>query len=110
MMSVAAVHATPAVNHKVRTKFADHTDHIFEYLVAPDPLRLFRCLRIAKIPGSRKVQPHAVSACCRKQFLRADQAKLRRLFGAKIVLTAFVERQSQTRDIRMQSPSKTSER
>src|SRR5260370_18916057 len=89
MMSVATVHATPAVNHKVRTKFADHTDHIVEDLVAPDPLRLLRRLRIAKILAWRKVQPHAVAACCRQQFLRVDQTKLGGLFGAKIVLPAL---------------------
>src|SRR5229473_8095124 len=103
MMSVAPVHAAPAVNHKVRPKSADHMDHVLEDLVAPDPFRFFRRLRIAKIFGSRKVEPHAVAPRCRQQFLRPDQSQLRRLFGAEVVLSALTAREGEQRDIRMKS-------
>src|SRR5260370_8578344 len=106
MMSVAPVHAAPAVDHNVRAKSADHEDHVLEDLVAPDPFRFLRRLRIAKIFGSRKVQPHAVAPCCRQQFLRPEQSQLRRLFGAKIVLPALAARQGEQRDIRMQPAGK----
>src|SRR5713226_721541 len=52
MMSVACMHAAPAVNHQVRAKSADHTDHVLEDLVAPNPFRFLRRLRIAKIFSS----------------------------------------------------------
>src|SRR5437016_3678319 len=92
MMSVARVHAPPAVNHKVWAKSADHADHVLEDLVAPDPFRFFGRLRIAKIFGSRKIEPHAVAPCCRQQFLRPDQSQLRRLLGAEVVLTTLAAR------------------
>ena len=105
-MSVASVHASPAINHNVGAESTDHADHVFEDLVAPDTFRFLRGFRIAKIFGSCKVKPHAVSPCCCQQFLRPDQSQLRRLFGAKVVLPALAACQREQRDIRAQPACK----
>src|SRR4030081_3151745 len=83
-------------------------DHVLEHLVAPDPLRFFRRLRIAKIFGARKVEPHTIAPRCRQQFLRPDQSQLRRLFGAEVVLPALTAREGEQRYIRMKSASEIS--
>ncbi len=74
MMPVAAVHAAPAVNHNVGAKPADYSDHVLEDLIAPDPFRFFRRFRVAEIFRTRKVEPHAVAARRRQQFLRPNQS------------------------------------
>src|SRR5258708_39796589 len=102
MMAVAPVHASPTVDHHVGTESANHADHVFKDLVAPDMFRFLRGFRIAEVFGSRKVKTHAVSPGGRQQFLRADQSKLPRLFGAKIVLSAFAARQRAQRDTRVE--------
>src|SRR5258706_245818 len=98
-MAVATVHTSPTIDHNVWTKSANHADHVFEDLVAPDTFCFLRGLRIAEVFGARKVKPHAVSPCGRQQFLRADQSKLRGLFGAKVVLSALAAREREQREI-----------
>src|SRR5438552_14486035 len=100
MMAVASVHAAPAVNYNSGAEAADHADHIFDDLIAPDPFRFLRRFREAKIFGSREVEPPAVAACGRQQFLCADQPELWRLFGPKVVLSALAARQREQSDIR----------
>src|SRR5438132_13054357 len=109
MMAVPAVHTAPAVNNNIGAESTDPPDHIFQDLVAPDPLRFLCSLRKTKIFSPRKVQPHAVAARRRQQFLRADQSELWRLFGAKIVLSALAACQGKQRHIGMQSASKIGE-
>src|SRR3981189_2466730 len=110
MMSVAPVHAAPAVNHNVGAKSADYADHVLENLVAPDLLRFLGRFRIAKIFGSREVELHAISPRCRQQFLCTDQSQLWRLFGAEVILTTFAACQGEQRDIRMEPACKIGKR
>ena len=93
MMAVAGVHAAEIVEDDVRAKFADHADHVLQNGVAPDFLGFFGRLREAKIARAREIQLHAVAARGGEKFLRADQAELRSLFRAEIVLAAFAARQ-----------------
>ena len=109
MMTVSCVHTSPAIDHDVWAEASNHADHVLEDLVAPDAFRFLRRLGIAKIFGSREVEPHAVATRRFQQFLRADQSELRRLFGTKIVLAAFAACQGKQRHIRVKPPSKIGE-
>ena len=109
MMTVASVHPTPAINYNIGAESTDHADHILKDLVAPDPFGFLRRLRKAKVFSASKEKPHAVASGRRQQLLRADQSKLRRLFGAKIVLAALAARQGKQRHIGMQSASQIGE-
>src|SRR5208337_206579 len=88
-MAVASVNAAPSVNHDVGTEFADDTDHVFEDRAAPDFFSLFGSFGVAKITGAREIELHAIAARGGEEFLRADEAELRSLFGAESVLAAF---------------------
>ena len=109
MMAVASVHAAPAVNYNSGAEAADHADHIFDDLIAPDPFRFLRSLRKAKIFGASEEKPHSVAARGRQQFLCADQSELWRLFGPKVVLSALAAREGKQSDISMKPAGKVSE-
>src|SRR5207245_9242683 len=102
MMPVASVHAAPAVNYNSGAEAADHADHIFDDLIAPDPFRFLRRLRKAKIFGASEEKPQSVAARGRQQFLCADQSEFWCLFVPKVVLSALPARQATQSHIRMQ--------
>src|SRR5690348_13318472 len=109
MMAVPSVHASPAIDNNVGAEAADHADHIFEDLVAPDPFGFLGGFRKAKIFGACKEKPHAVAACGRQQFLRADQSELRCLLWAKVVLATLAACQGKQRDVSMEPSGKIGE-
>src|SRR5690349_24022043 len=105
VMSVSPVDATPPVDHHVWPKLADDADHILQDLVAPNSLRLLGSFRKTEILGARKVESYAVAPGRREQFLRAYESELRRLFGTKVVLSAFAAGQGEQCDVCMKPAS-----
>src|SRR5208337_205626 len=89
VMAVAGVDAAPVVDDDVGAEGADDADHVFEDLVAPDSFGLFGSFGVAEIACAREIELHAIAASGGEQFLRADKAELRSLFGAESVLAAF---------------------
>src|SRR5713101_846439 len=106
MMSVTPMHAAPAIDHNVRAKSANHADHIFENLVPPNFFGFFGSFRIAEIFGTSEIEFHAIPASGSEQFLRANQPKLRGLFRAEVVLSAFAACQGEQSDVGVQPAGK----
>ncbi len=109
VVAVARVNAAPAVDDDVGAEFADDTDHILEDLIAPDLFGFFGSFGIAKIAGAREVELHAIAARGGQQFLCANEAELRGLFGAESVLAAFAASQGEQGHIGVEAASEIGE-
>ena len=109
VVAVARVDAAPAIDDDVGTERADDADHVFEDLVAPDFFRFGGRFGVAKIFGACEIEFHAVAARGGQQFLRADQAELGSLFGAKGVLSAFAAGEGKKGDVGVESASEIGE-
>src|SRR5208337_2010844 len=83
VMAVAGVDAAKMVDDDVGAEGTDDADHVFEDLVAPDFLRLFRRFRISKIRRTREVELDPIAPRGSEQFLGADQPELRCLLRAE---------------------------
>ena len=99
MLSVAVARsAAEAEQDHVRPVAADHPDHVRENaVVSPLLQRLVGRARESEIDGAREELLGAVDLPRRQQFLRANHAELRALFGADQVLAAFAARQREIR-------------
>src|SRR6185437_2953331 len=109
VMAVAAVHAAEIVDNDVGAKAADDADHVFENGVAPDFLRFFGGFGKTEVTRAREIEFHAIAAGGGEQFLRADQAELRSLFGAEIILAAFAARHRKQGHVGVQPAGKIGE-
>src|SRR5262249_37247627 len=101
-MSVAAMNATPTVDHPVRPKRSEDTHPVGQHWIAPHSLCLFCSFGEPKIRRSGKEKLDAVTPRCGKQFLRADQSELRSLLRAKIVLATLAAGEREQRHIGVQ--------
>src|SRR5580698_4313009 len=108
-MSVAAMHATPAVDDDVGTIGADDAHHFSENCIAPDFFRFLGRFRESKIWRTSKKEFYAVASRGGEQFLRADQSQLRRLLRSEIVLSAFTASESEQRDVGVESAGEIGE-
>src|SRR5215472_14895299 len=89
VMAVAGVHASEMVDDDVWAERANHAHHVFEDLVIPNFLCLFRRFGEAKVRGASEKEFYPIAAGGGEELLRADKAQLRRLLGTKVVLSAF---------------------
>src|SRR6266436_366936 len=103
MMSMAAVHAPPAVDNNIRPECANHAHHFSEHRIAPHSFRFLGSFRESEIRCVCKKEFHTIATARRREFLRADQTKLRRLLRPQVVLSAFAARQRQQCDVGMKS-------
>ena len=109
MVAVAGVDAAPMIDDDVRAECADHPDHVFQDLAIPDFFRLFGSFGKAEIASPREIKFHAITSSGREKFLRADQTKLRSLFGTESVLSAFAASKGEKRDIGVKAASEIGE-
>ena len=90
--------AAEAEQDHVRPVAADHPHHVRQNaVVSPFLQRLVGGARESEIDGAREELLGAVDLPRGQQFLRADDAELRALFGADQVLAAFAARQRKVR-------------
>ena len=109
MMAVATVNAAPIVDDNVGAEVPNDTDHVFDDLIAPDFFGFFGGFGKAEVTSACEEEPHAITACGSEQFLGADEAELRSLFGAECVLAAFAAGEGEKSDVGVEATSEISE-
>src|SRR6516162_10935348 len=109
MVAVTGVDAAPVIDNDGRAESANHADHVLKHLAIPDFFGLCGGFGEAEIAGASEVEFHAVAPGGGKKLLGADESELGCLFGPKGILAAFPARQSQKRNIGVQTPGEVGE-
>src|SRR5208283_5970920 len=108
VVTMARVDATPVIDDDVGAEGANHANHVFQDLIAPNLLGLLGSLGVTKIAGPGEIEFYAIASCGGEKFLSADEPELWCLFGAESILATFPPGDRQKRHVNVKSPSEVS--